>query len=173
MKTSNTSIVDIANSLRLDIQLLCALTQKAKENMDAKDIRISELEAEITKLRTNIVLSAEEIMQTLGKALEYPWYKDDQKNFPGSTEDDGVCVGDHSAESIAVEAADKIDTLQFHCDLSAAAYVKCRSLYYADTDDWYFFGEYDTRIVGYLLLREIIELTDETMKHFRWKREIK
>lgn len=48
------------------------------------------------------------IEQTLGKALGNPWYKDDQKNFPGATEADGVCVGDSTAESLAEEAANKL-----------------------------------------------------------------
>lgn len=50
----------------------------------------------------------DEVCQILGKALGYPWFKDDQKNFPGATKADGVCVGDHVAESIAEEAAKKI-----------------------------------------------------------------
>ena len=54
----------------------------------------------------------DEVCQTLGKALGYPWYKDDQKNFPGATERDGVCVGEHVAESIAMEAAQRIKTLE-------------------------------------------------------------
>ena len=55
----------------------------------------------------------EEICQTLGQVLGfYPWYKDDQKNFPGATEKDGVCVGDHVAESIAMEAAAEIIRLR-------------------------------------------------------------
>lgn len=50
-----------------------------------------------------------EIKQVLGKALgNYPWYKDDQKNFPSATDADGVCVGEHVAETIAEEAADVI-----------------------------------------------------------------
>lgn len=52
--------------------------------------------------------SNEEVCQSLGKALGYPWFKDDQANFPGSTEANGVCVGEHVAESIANEAARKI-----------------------------------------------------------------
>ena len=51
------------------------------------------------------------ICQTLGKALGYPRYCDDQKNFPGATEADGVCVGDHVAESLAEEAARRIKEL--------------------------------------------------------------
>lgn len=47
----------------------------------------------------------DEICQIAGKALGYPWFKDDQKNFPGATVEDGVCVGDHVAESIVEELA--------------------------------------------------------------------
>jgi hypothetical protein len=48
-----------------------------------------------------------EIEQTCGKVLDYPWFKDDQKNFPEATEKDGVCVGEHVAETIAAELARK------------------------------------------------------------------
>lgn len=53
-----------------------------------------------------------EIQQALGKALLYPWYCDDQKNFPGATRKDGVCVGEHIAESLADEAADVIASMR-------------------------------------------------------------
>lgn len=48
----------------------------------------------------------------LGGVLGYPWYKDDQKNFPGATEATGVCIGDHTAASIAAEAAGEIRRLR-------------------------------------------------------------
>lgn len=53
-----------------------------------------------------------EIEQILGKALGYPMRKDDQKNFPGATEADGVCVGDNTACSLANEAAKRIEDLE-------------------------------------------------------------
>jgi len=53
-----------------------------------------------------------EIEQLLGKALGYPWYKDDQKNFPGATEEDGVCIGEHVTVTIVMEAAEKLTKLQ-------------------------------------------------------------
>lgn len=54
-----------------------------------------------------------EIKQVLGKALgNYPWYKDDQKNFPGATEEDGVCIGEHVTVTIVMEAAEKLTKLQ-------------------------------------------------------------
>ena len=62
----------------------------------------------IDKLRKE----SEEIEQILGKALGYPWFKDDPKNFPNATETDGVCVGVETVWSLAMIAADKIKELQ-------------------------------------------------------------
>jgi hypothetical protein len=62
-------------------------------------------------LRTEYSKANDEICQTLGRALKYPKFVDDQKNFPGATEESGVCVGDHVAESIAIEAARHIGEL--------------------------------------------------------------
>ena len=53
-----------------------------------------------------------EIEQILGKALGYPWYIEDPKNFPNATEADGVCVGVETAWSLAMIAADKIKELE-------------------------------------------------------------
>ncbi len=69
---------------------------------------IAALRGERDRLRTAVSKSNDEICQSLGKALGYPWFKDDQANFPGSTESDGVCVGDHVAESIADEASRRL-----------------------------------------------------------------
>lgn len=54
---------------------------------------------------------AYEVDQTLGIALGYPYYANDQKNFPGATEADGVCTGEHVPESIASEAARRINDM--------------------------------------------------------------
>jgi len=69
--------------------------------------RLEEQSAKIKRLRDGIAKQNLEIEQTCGKVLDYPWFKDDQKNFPGATEKDGVCVGDHVAETIAAELARK------------------------------------------------------------------
>lgn len=58
--------------------------------------------------RDALIKQSDQIEQILGKALGYPWYKGDQKNFPGATEADGVCVGEHVPLTIADEAANKI-----------------------------------------------------------------
>ena len=58
-----------------------------------------------------LIKESQEIEQILGKALGYPWYKDDPKNFPTATEADGVCVAPNTAASLAMHAADKIKML--------------------------------------------------------------
>jgi len=60
---------------------------------------------EIGRLRLACTKMNDEVCQRLGKALGYPWFKDDQQNFPDATEENGVCTGEHVAESIASEAA--------------------------------------------------------------------
>lgn len=67
------------------------------------------LELEKQRLRKAYSTVNEEICQTLGKVLGYPWFKDDLKNFPDATEKDGVCV---DAKTIAEEAAEHIKKLQ-------------------------------------------------------------
>ena len=60
----------------------------------------------------NELTELEKIEQILGKALGYPWYKEDPDIFPKATEDDGVCVGVETAWSLAMIAADKIKELE-------------------------------------------------------------
>ena len=62
--------------------------------------------------RDKMVQESQEIEQILGKALGYPWYKDDPKNFPNATEADGVCVAPNTAASLAMEAVDLITKLK-------------------------------------------------------------
>lgn len=45
----------------------------------------------------------------LGAALGYPWYKDDQKNFPDATDADGVCTGEHTLLTLCMEAARQLE----------------------------------------------------------------
>lgn len=75
------------------------------DKFDQLRAQLAEREARVKHLEDGCIKSNDDICQTLGKALKYPWFKDDQKNFPGATEENGVCVGDHVAESIAMEAA--------------------------------------------------------------------
>ena len=73
-----------------------------------RDTLIKDYAAIIDKSRKE----SEEIEQILGKALGYPWYTDDPKNFPNATELDGVCGGVETAWSLAMLAADKIKELE-------------------------------------------------------------
>lgn len=72
----------------------------------------SALEERVKLLERACSKTNEEVCQSLGKVLGYPWFKDDQKNFPDATEENGVCVGEHVAESISEEAAKKIVALE-------------------------------------------------------------
>ena len=74
--------------------------------------RNAEFEVENKRLRAAMVKENETICQILGKALRYPWFKDDQKNFPGATEADGICQGDEVAASMASGAARRIAELE-------------------------------------------------------------
>ena len=51
------------------------------------------------------------IKQELGKALKYPWYKDDQFTFPGATEENGVIVLDHPEDMVTM-AVTRIGALE-------------------------------------------------------------
>lgn len=72
---------------------------------DEYETEISELKRQCDGYRWHI----RECEQIAGKALGYPWYKDDQKNFPGATEADGVCTGGHVGDTIVAELANKYE----------------------------------------------------------------
>lgn len=73
---------------------------------DSPDVTIKKLQQELAARNASYCAYENDITQLLGKALGYPWYKDDQKNFPGATEADGVCVGEHVAVTLAAEIAE-------------------------------------------------------------------
>jgi hypothetical protein len=50
----------------------------------------------------------DECQQIAGKVLGYPWYKDDQKNFPNANDANGVCIGEHCGSSIVQELANAL-----------------------------------------------------------------
>jgi hypothetical protein len=69
---------------------------------------------EIARLKTqkeNMLKEFREIEQMLGKALHYPWFKDDQENFPGTTEADGVVIAGPTW-GVAMHAANTINELK-------------------------------------------------------------
>jgi hypothetical protein len=73
---------------------------------------IRPLNAPASERERGMMKELHDVEQVLGMALGYPWYKDDQKNFPGAIDADGVCVGEHVPATIAAEAADGIQMLR-------------------------------------------------------------
>ena len=89
--------------------------------------RIDNLEAAVTK-------TDDDACQVLGKVLKYPWYKDDLEVFPNATEKMGVCVGDHVALSMAMEAAKRIDELEANNKRHKEIYQNQRKTIYDQVD---------------------------------------
>ena len=72
---------------------------------DEMQSRALEAEQQLTQRTAEFQRHDGELQQICGQALGYPWFKDDQKSFPGATEKDGVCVGEHVGITIAQELA--------------------------------------------------------------------
>jgi len=77
--------------------------------------------AELERLRRACTVQNDAVCQTLGRVLGYPRYADDQSRFPRATAEDGVCIGDHVAETLAVEVAAALERVRIarvnECDL--------------------------------------------------------
>jgi hypothetical protein len=72
-----------------------------------------EARAEETEQRYGLSRKVIDACQQLaGKALGYPWFKDDPKNFPEATEADGVCIGEHADDTIVEELAKRYSELE-------------------------------------------------------------
>jgi hypothetical protein len=102
-------MTDTVERLRAENSVVLAFGQ------DLSDLLLAAAD-EIERLRLACTAMNTEVCQRLGKALGYPWFKDDQENFPGATEENGVCTGEHVAESIAAEAADWIGEVEAQRD---------------------------------------------------------
>ncbi len=109
MNTPTEKLVMALRVLATDIQSDDGVTNAA---LFEASLRLEQLSEKIKRLREGLLKQNQNIEQTCGKTLGYPWFKDDQKNFPGATEKDGVCVGDHVAETIAAELARKYTEAQ-------------------------------------------------------------
>lgn len=103
-----------------EIESLTSERDALREKVELLTYKHRYATAEIDRLQHASYQLHEEVCQTLGKALGYPWLKDDQDNFPGATEADGVCVGEHVAESLAVEAAKEIKRLRQRLEIDRA-----------------------------------------------------
>lgn len=95
------------------VQPMSATARQRKLGWDAAIAAMGEAPAckdKAAQVEAGLRTELWEVEQILGKALGYPWYKDDQKNFPGATEADGVCVGEHTVPTLAFEAARRLPT---------------------------------------------------------------
>lgn len=85
--------------------------------------------------------------QTLGKALGFPWHKDDPKNFPDATEADGVCTGPYTPATLAELAAERIRELELERDRLIERWptyqVDGRVYFDADAGCWKTQGRYE------------------------------
>lgn len=114
-----------AAALSADPEFICA----DREDVPALVAEVRALREEIERLRHDWAQADHEVEQILGKALGYPLL------YPAvSTVDDGqVCVGDHVAASLAMEAADRLtsaETLQAEIERPRAA-AELASLHFA------------------------------------------
>jgi hypothetical protein len=102
-KSLNPTWLPADDTLRLisDVNTLTATLAASTAREKAKDAEIAELQRQIKGYQHHI----DEAEQEAGKALGYPWYKDDQKNFPGATEENGVCIGEHVVDTIVAKLA--------------------------------------------------------------------
>lgn len=107
--------------VKASFEYAVAILKCTFERVGAQYKRITELEAKIKRQLNAFAKVNDEICQTLGKVLGYPWYKDDQKNFSGATEADGICQGENIAECMAIEAAKRIKKLE--SQVISVAYV--------------------------------------------------
>lgn len=105
--TRTVSMTDVEAIVRL-AEIMEGETRKLRARVGS----VVELKTQFDSLRERVSRENEFICQTLGQVLGYPWFVDDQVNFPGATKEQGVCVGDHVAASLAMEAARKIGELR-------------------------------------------------------------
>lgn len=107
-----------ASRLKVQIAYIAAANPAAILSLIAEVRELRGRDERITQLAAE---EEQDICQTLGKALGYPWYKDDPVNFPDATEAQGVCIGEHVAASLAAEAATTIVKLTRQRDEARAA----------------------------------------------------
>ncbi len=96
--------------------------EQLREELATVKEDLTKVKAKLAHAEKAYYQTANEVENILGQAMGYPWFKDDQQNFPGATEADGVCVGEHVPASIAEEAAKKLKQLinpvgpnDYHC----------------------------------------------------------
>lgn len=91
------------------------LTERYEKKLASAYSRTTQHRTLAANLRTELAArdavyrrESDEVLQTLGRALRYPYFAHDQKNFPGAVLVDGVCTAAHTPTTIADEAAQTI-----------------------------------------------------------------
>lgn len=104
--------------LPLGITMGKLVAWEAQAQTDRRELLslVRDLQAERDRITCDVRMTDRDICNVLGKALGYPLFFEDQKNFPGTTEADGVCVGEHVPLTLADEAAERIRGLQAERD---------------------------------------------------------
>lgn len=92
----------------LETTIVCNRLNGQAAHITALEAELAEAKDKYDRLRQACIRDESDIQQTLGKVLGYPWFKDDQKNFPGASEENGVCVGEHVAVTLAMQAAKQL-----------------------------------------------------------------
>jgi hypothetical protein len=145
-----------------------------KARNDALESQVSHRRELIKKLTVAAAKSNDVICQTLGKVLGFPWYEDDLKTFPDATQDDGVCVGDHTAETLATNAADRIQFLEGRLNWHSIAKDdyppdnECTEVIVAVTNDEYQWVTYD-RYDGYSKTFENNYCPQDSYRIYKWR----
>ena len=98
----------VSSELRQTQRLLAESRQACRTVGD----KLRQAEAEAARLLAAAIQGDHEVQQILGKALGCSWYKDDPRNFPSATEADGVCTGDSTGASLALEAVRRLARLE-------------------------------------------------------------
>lgn len=93
------------------------LTDQERLSIIADAPRVDVSDAEPEDPRVKFYLNAcstqnDAICQILAPALRFPLFSEDQEMFPGTTEKDGYFVGEHVAETLAMDAARRIQELE-------------------------------------------------------------
>lgn len=95
-----------------EIRQKLAATTAAPQVADCPNCEASA--KEVARLRNACAKQNHEIEQTIARALGYPRYADDPKNWPDAAAENSpdVCAGDHVAETLAAEIAEKYAATQ-------------------------------------------------------------
>jgi len=101
--SSDWTAKDVLQNPQNAAETINACLTSASGKRDAASARIAELEAFIAELEAAAATETMEVDQALGRALHYPPNPDGQP---------GVCTGEHTSVTLAVEAANRIAKLE-------------------------------------------------------------